>query len=132
MTNPDPETIVREAKTIPVVGASNDREKYTNEVATYLKDHRYRIIPVNSTEEEVLGEPSYDTVDQIPEQIDEVDVFLPSQKTPEIAEDAVRAEAKALWWQEGIENEESRQIAQEGGLTYIEDRCMKQTHDGPQ
>ena len=90
----------------------------------------YRIIPVNPSEEEVLGERAYDTVDQIPEQVDVVDVFLPPEKTPEIAEDAVQAGAKALWLQEGIENEQTRQIAEEGGLAYVEDRCMKKTHEG--
>ena len=128
MANTDPETIVKEAKTVAVVGASNDPEKYSNEVATYLKEHGYHVIPVNPTEEEVLGERAYDTVDEVPEKVDVVDVFLPPEKTPEIAEDAVRAGAKVLWLQEGIKNPEARQIAEEGGLTYVEDRCMLKTH----
>jgi predicted CoA-binding protein len=130
MAETDPETIVKEATTIAVVGASNDPEKYSHEVASYLMEQGYRIIPVNPSEEEVLGERAYDTVDQIPEQVDVVDVFLPPEKTPEIAEDAVQAGAKALWLQEGIENEQTRQIAEEGGLAYVEDRCMKKTHEG--
>ncbi len=128
----DPESIVREARTIAVVGASNDPEKYSNEVASYLMEQGYRIIPVNPGEEEVLGERAYETVDEIPEQVDVVDVFLPPDKTPDIAEDAVQAGAKVLWLQEGIENEEARRIAEEGGLTYVEDRCMKRTHEGLQ
>ena len=128
MANTDPETIVKEAKTVAVVGASNDPEKYSNEVAAYLKEHGYHVILVNPTEEEVLGERAYDTVDEVPEKIDVVDVFLPPEKTPEIAEDAVRAGAKVLWLQEGIKNSEARQIAEEGGLTYVEDRCMLKTH----
>jgi predicted CoA-binding protein len=130
MASTDPETIVREAKTIAVVGASNDPEKYSHEVASYLMEQGYRVIPVNPTEEEVLDEPAYDTVDEIPEQVDVVDVFLPPEKTPEIAEDAVRAGAKVLWLQEGIENEEARRIAEEGGLAYVEDSCMRKTHEG--
>ena len=130
MAETDPETIVKEATTIAVVGASNDPEKYSHEVASYLMEQGYRIIPVNPSEEEVLGERAYDTVDQIPERVDVVDVFLPPEKTPEIAEDAVQAGAKALWLQEGIENEQTRQIAEEGGLAYVEDRCMKKTHEG--
>jgi predicted CoA-binding protein len=128
VANTDPETIVKEAKTVAVVGASNDPEKYSNEVAAYLKEHGYHVIPVNPTEEEVLGERAYDTVDEVPEKVDVVDVFLPPEKTPEIAEDAVRAGAKVLWLQEGIKNSEARQIAEEGGLTYVEDRCMLKTH----
>jgi predicted CoA-binding protein len=132
MANPDPETIVKEAETVAVVGLSNDPEKYSHEVGSYLKEQGYRIIPVNPTEEEVIGERAYDTVDQIPERIDVVDVFLPPEKTSEIAEDAVRAGAKALWLQEGIENAEARRIAEEGGLAYVEDRCMRKTHESLQ
>jgi predicted CoA-binding protein len=129
VTDIDPETIVKEAKTIAVVGASNNPEKYSNEVASYLMEQGYRIIPVNPSEEEVLGEGAYETVEQIPEQVDVVDVFLPSEKIPKIAEDAVQAEAKVLWLQEGIENDEARRIAEEGGLAYVEDRCMRETHE---
>ncbi len=129
MSNSDPETIVKETKTVAVVGASNDPEKYSHEVASYLKEQGYRIIPVNPTEEEVLGERAYDTVDQIPEEVDVVEVFLPAEKTPQIAEDAVQAGVKVLWLQEGIENQEARQIAEEGGLAYVEDRCMRKTHE---
>jgi len=132
MANPDPETIVKEAKTVAVVGLSNDPEKYSHEVGSYLKEQGYRIIPVNPTEDEVIGERAYETVDQIPERIDVVDVFLPPEKTSEIAEDAVRAGAKALWLQEGIENAEARRIAEEGGLAYVEDRCMRKTHESIQ
>jgi predicted CoA-binding protein len=130
MASTDPETIVKEAETIAVVGASNDPEKYSYEVASYLMEQGYRIVPVNPTEEEVLGESAYETVDQIPEQVDVVEVFLPPDKTPDIAEDAVKAGAKVLWLQEGIENEEARKIAEEGELTYVADRCMKRTHEG--
>ncbi len=132
MANPDPESIVKEAETVAVVGLSNDPEKYSHEVGSYLKEQGYRIIPVNPTEEEVIGERAYETVDQIPERVDVVDVFLPPEKTSEIAEDAVRAGAKALWLQEGIENAEARRIAEEGGLAYVEDRCMRKTHESLQ
>ena len=130
MANSDPETIVREAETVAVVGASNDPEKHSDKVASYLMEQGYRIIPVNPKEEEVLGERAYDTVDQIPENIDVVDMFLPPEKTPQIAQDAVRAGAKVLWLQEGIESVEARRVAEEGGLAYVEDRCMRsKTHE---
>lgn len=132
MVGVDPENIVKEAKNIAVVGASNDPDKDSHEVASYLKEQGYNVIPVNPTEEEVLGEHAYDTVDEIPEQVDVVDVFLPPDKVPEIADDAVRAGAKVLWLQEGIENEEARRIAKEGGLGYVEDRCMRKTHESLQ
>jgi predicted CoA-binding protein len=132
VANPDPETIVKEARTVAVVGLSNNPEKASNEVGAYLKEQGYRVLAVNPNEEEVLGERAYDSVEQIPEQVDIVDVFLPSEKTPEIAEDAVRAGAGTLWLQEGIENSEARRIAEEGGLSYVENRCMRQTHEGMQ
>jgi predicted CoA-binding protein len=132
MTNTNPETIVEEAKTVAVVGLSSDPDKASHEVGEYLKEQGYRIIPVNPNEEEVLGEHAYGAVEEIPEEVDVVDVFLPPDKTPEIAEDAVRAGAKTLWLQEGITNEEARQIAEEGGLAYVEDRCMKKTHQSLQ
>lgn len=130
MANLDPETIVKEARTVAVVGLSNDPEKASNEVGAYLMEQGYRVIPVNPREDEVLGEHAYNTVEQIPEQVDVVDVFLPPDKTPDIAEDAVRAGVKTLWLQEGIESSEARRIAEEGGLAYIENRCMRKTHEG--
>lgn len=130
MANPDPETTVKEAKTIAVVGHSDEPEKYSHEVASYLQEQGYRIMPVSPNHEEAFVNRAYDTVEQIPEEVDVVNFFLPPEKTPEIGEDAVRARAKVLWLQEGIENEEARQIAEEGSLTYIEDRYMKQTHEG--
>jgi uncharacterized protein len=132
MADPNPDTIVKEANTVAVVGLSNDPEKASNEVGVYLKEQGYRIIPVHPKEDEVIGEQAYETVEQIPEAVDVVDVFLPSDKTPEIAEDAVRAGAKVLWLQEGIENPEARRIAEEGGLAYVENRCMRKTHEGLQ
>ena len=132
MAGRDPRTIVMEAKTIAVVGLSDDPEKDSNEVGSYLKEQGYRIIPVNPNDEEVLGERAYGSVEQIPEQVDVVDVFLPPDKTPEVAEDAVRAGAATLWLQEGITNPEARRIAEEGGLEYVEDRCMLKTHAGQQ
>ena len=132
MSNPDPEVIVKEAKTVAVVGLSSDPEKASNEVGAYLMEQGYHVIPVNPTEDEVLGERAYDTVEEIPEQVDVVEVFLPPDKTPDIAEDAVRAGAKTLWLQEGIENSEARRIAEEGGLAYVENRCMRKTHEGMQ
>lgn len=132
MANRDPETIVMQASTVAVVGLSDDPEKDSNEVGSYLKEQGYRVIPVNPNSEEVLGERAYGAVEQIPEQVDVVDVFLPADKTPEVAEDAVRAGARALWLQEGITNPEARRIAEEGGLEYVEDRCMRKTHEGQQ
>lgn len=125
----DPERIVREARTIAVVGLSNDPQKPSYEVGRYLKRQGYRVIPVNPKEDEVLGERSYETVEQVPEKVDVVEVFLSSDKTTQIAQDAVRAGTKVLWLQEGIENPQARRIVQDGGLAYVENRCMRKTHE---
>ena len=128
MINSDPETILREARTIAVVGLSNNPMKASYGVARYLQAHGYRVIPVNPSEREALGERSYATVADIPEQVDLVDVFRVPAATPEVARDAVRAGAKALWLQLGITNPDTRRIAEEGGLAYVEDACTKIVH----
>ncbi len=76
----NPETIIKETRTVAVVGLSNDPKKYGHEVGSYLEEQGYRVIPMNPTEDEVLGERAYDTVDQAPEQIGVVDVFLPPRR----------------------------------------------------
>lgn len=126
----DPASILREAETIAVVGLSDDPKKASHDVAGYLKEQGYRVIPVNPYEEEVFGERAYDAVDQVSEHIDVVDVFLPSEKTPAIAEAAVQVGAGTLWLQLGITSLEARRIAEEGGLAYVEDKCTKQVHQG--
>ncbi len=130
MVNSDPEAILRESHTIAVVGLSSSPMKASYEVARYLQAHGYRVIPVNPNEREVLGEQAYATVSDIPAQVDLVDVFRVAAATPEVARDAVRAGAKALWLQLGITNPETRRIAVEGGLAYVEDACTKIVHAG--
>lgn len=132
MADGDPEVILRGARTIAVVGLSSNPMKASYGVARYLQAHGYRIIPVNPREREVLGETAYATVAAIPERVDLVDVFrVPEatpEATPEVARDAVRAGAGALWLQLGIRNPETRRIAEEGGLAYVEDQCTKIVH----
>ncbi len=130
MSSSDPRTIAEEARTVAVVGASDDPSKYSNEVARYLRKHGKHVIPVNPHDEEVLGKLAYSRVDEIPEQVDVVDVFLHPEQTPEIAEEAVKIKAKVLWLQEGIENPETRRIAEEGGLAFVENRCMLKALEG--
>ncbi len=128
MAMSDPEAILREARTIAVVGLSSNPMTASYGVARYLQAHGYRIIPVNPNEREVLGEKSYATVAEIPEPVDLVDVFRVPEATPAVARDAVQAGAKALWLQLGISNPETRRIAEEGGLAYVEDACTKIVH----
>lgn len=121
-------SIYDEARTIAVVGLSGKAERDSHRVAAYLQKHGYRIIPVNPKEEQVLGERSYDSLSEIPEPIDVVDVFRRAEHTPPIAKEAVDVGAKVLWLQEGIVSDEARGIAEEGGLEVVMGICMMATH----
>lgn len=120
--------IYEETKTIAVVGASGDQTKAAHTIPRYLQREGFRIIPVNPRGGEILGEKVYERLEDIPEPIDVVDVFRPSEETPAVARDAVKVGAKALWLQEGISSEEAERIASEGGLKVVMDRCMGETH----
>jgi uncharacterized protein len=121
-------TIYEETKTIAVVGASGDQTKAAHTIPRYLQREGFRIIPVNPKGGEILGEKVYERLEDVPEPIDVVDVFRPSEETPAVARDAVKVGAKALWLQEGISSEEAERIASEGGLKVVMDRCMGETH----
>ncbi len=118
------ERILREAKTIAVVGLSRDPAKTAHAVPRALQSFGYRVIPVNPQVEALLGERSYPTLDAVPDEVDVVEVFRPSADAPEIARQAVAQGAKALWLQQGIISAEARRIAEDGGLDYVEDQCM--------
>ena len=120
--------ILRECRTIAVVGLSPDPERDSYEVAAYLQAHGYRIVPVNPNATEVLGERCHADLRDIPERVDLVDVFRRSEATPPIAEAAVAIGAKALWLQLGIVNEEAAAIARAGGLDVVMDRCTMVEH----
>lgn len=122
--------LLSEAQTIAVVGLSADESKDSYRVAQYLKEKGYRVIPVDPTEESVLGEKSYPDLKSIPGQVDVVDVFRRPEHVPEIAGEAISVEAKALWLQLGIRNDEAVQAAAEAGLIAIQDACIKVEHSG--
>jgi uncharacterized protein len=120
--------IYGDTKTIAVVGASGDPRKPSHTVPRYLQRMGYRIIPVNPKGGEILGEKVYERLTDVPDEVDVVEVFRPSEETPDVARDAVKVGAKVLWLQEGISSEEAERIASEGGLKVVMDRCMGQTH----
>ncbi|MEP9417489.1 CoA-binding protein [Gordonia sp. VNQ95] len=119
------EKILNTYDTITVVGASANPHKPANEVPALMQAKGWRIIPVNPTATEIVGEQVYPTLAEVPEQVGFVDVFRPSADAPEIARQAVAAGAGALWLQLGITSPEARQIAEDAGLLYVEDRCLK-------
>ncbi len=127
----DPLTIQRVlhgAKTVAVVGLSNNPLRASYFVAYYLKRHGYRVMPVNPRETAILGERSYASLRDIAEPVDVVDVFRAPDALPGIAADAVAIGAQALWCQYSVINEEGARIADAGGLAVVMDRCMKVEH----
>lgn len=114
--------------TIAVVGLSGDPSKDSNRVASYLKKHGYRIIPVNPKEKEILGEKSYPDLRSIPETVHVVDVFRKSEFAPDLAKEAISIGAKVFWMQFGAGNDEAAKLAEAAGITVINEACMMQEH----
>jgi predicted CoA-binding protein len=117
--------ILKENHTIAMVGLSADWFRPSFFAAKYLKDHGFRVIPVNPRYDEILGEKSYARVQDIPEPIDVVDCFRKPEDIPPLADAAIEVGAKVLWMQLGIVNEEAAAKAEEAGLEVIMNRCMK-------
>ena len=120
--------ILRDARTIAVVGLSGKRFRPSYGVAEYMQRSGYRIIPVNPREQQVLGETSYPDLESVPGAIDIVDIFRRSEFVPEIVEAAIRKGAKAIWMQEGVVHEEAARRAMEAGLEVVMDRCILKDH----
>lgn len=127
----DPLTIQRvlnSAGTIAVVGLSSNELRASYFVGYYLKRHGFRVIPVNPRETEILGEHCYPSLRDIPEPVDVVNVFRAPDAVPDIAREAVGIGASTLWCQFGVISPEGFQIAEDGGLTVVADRCVKIEH----
>ena len=120
--------ILLSAKTIASVGLSSNQEKESYWIVSYLKDQGYRIIPVNPTADEILGEKAYPDLESVPEKIDVVQVFRKPEDVPPVVDSAIKVGAKAVWMQEGIVNEEAAQKARAAGLQVVMDACMRVTH----
>lgn len=129
--NPTNETIgniLKEAKTIAVVGLSDNPERTSYQVTKAMQDNGYRIIPVNPKVDEVLGEKAYASLLDIDEKIDIINVFRRSEFLPEIAKEAIQTDCKVFWAQQGVMNEEAYGILKENGFTVIMDVCIKVAH----
>lgn len=128
MKDAEIEKILRETKTIAVVGLSDDPSKASHGVGRYLVSQGYEVIPVNPNAETVLGLKSYPDVASIGRPVDVVDVFRPSEAVLPIAAQAIAAKAKALWMQEGIFHAEAERQAKAAGLRVVMNRCMMKEH----
>lgn len=121
--------ILKESKTIAIVGLSPEPNRPSHGVAAYLKSKAgYKIIPVNPAVPEVLGEKSYPDLKAIPVKVDVVDIFRKPEVVPQIVGDAIKIKAKAVWMQEGIVHEEAAKMARNSGLLVAMDRCMMKEH----
>ena len=117
--------ILTQQRTIAVVGLSAQWHRPSYFAAKYMQDHGYRIIPVNPTYSEVLGQRCYPALTDIPEQVGIVDCFRKASEMVPIARDAVAIGARVLWMQLGIRNDEAASIAVDAGLDVVMDHCVK-------
>lgn len=120
--------VLKRFKTIAVVGLTSNESRPSYQVARYMQQQGYRIIPVNPQETEVLGEKAYSSLRDVPEPVEFVNVFRRPTYTPQIVEDAVAIGAKAVWLQVGIVNAEAERKAREAGLLFVQDRCVLHEH----
>ena len=122
------QSIINRAKTVAIVGLSPNELRASYFVGYYLRRHGFQVIPVNPREESILGVRSYPSLREVPDAIDVVDVFRAPAAVPAIAEEAVAAGAGALWLQYGVISPQGAQIAVDGGLDVVMDRCLKVEH----
>ncbi|MGB8216411.1 MAG: CoA-binding protein [Candidatus Methanoperedens sp.] len=115
-------------RTIAVVGISDDPERPSHFVASFLESHGYKIIPVNPKLTEWEGKKCYPDLLSIPEKVDVVDIFRRSEAVPPIVDEAIKIKAKVVWMQEGIVNEEAAAKARDAGIEVVMDRCMKKEY----
>lgn len=137
MPREDIKEVLTKYKTVAVIGASRDPTKDSHRVAEYLQSQGFRIIPVNPTADEVLGEKSYKSLLDMPQEnqraIEIVDIFRPSSDVPPIVEQAVTLKEKydkpyVVWMQLGIIDAQAAERAREAGLTVVMNRCMMQEY----
>ncbi|MBL8062930.1 MAG: CoA-binding protein [Anaerolineales bacterium] len=120
--------ILLSVKTIACVGLSSNQEKDSYWIVSYMKEMGYRIIPVNPTAAEILGEKAYPNLSVIPDKVDVVQVFRKPEDVPPVVDEAIQIGAKVVWMQEEIIHEEAAQKARAAGLKVVMDACMRATH----
>lgn len=115
--------------TIAVVGCSSTPGKAAHDIPKYLLEHGYNVIPVNPYADEIFGKTAYDSLDDVEEEIDLVDVFRPGEEAPGIVEQAIgRGDVNAVWLQLDITSDDAAEKAEDAGLQFVQDKCMKVEH----
>ena len=120
--------ILTDSVNVAVVGLSSNPERESYRVAKYLQDVGYRILPVNPTEQKVLGEKSYSDLMSIPESVDLVDIFRRSEFVGPIVDDAIRKGVKCIWMQDGVVDEIAATRARSAGIFVVMDNCILREH----
>ena len=123
-----------DADTVAVIGCSTTAGKAAHDIPAYLQRHGYHVIPINPFADQVLGEPAFDELAAVDDEVDLVNVFRPSEEVPEILDavrerHAERGDAGAAWLQLGISHDEAAAAAQADGIEVVQDRCMKVEHE---
>jgi len=128
-THTDPVTeLLTRARTIAVVGLSNDPLRPSHGVSAYMQSQGYRIIPVNPQIESSLGEKAYASLLEVPEKIDIVNIFRRPEFVEEIVDQAIRLKVPAVWMQEGVIHQKAADKARQAGICVVMDRCILQEH----
>ena len=120
--------MLSKCKTIVVIGMSKNPEKDAYRIPQFLKTKGYRVIPVNPTVDEIAGEKSYKRLADIPDQVDIVDVFRPSDDVPNYVEGVIAKKPKVFWLQLGIENTSAEEKVASAGIKVVYNRCIMQEH----
>lgn len=120
--------LLKKAKTIAVVGLSDDPMRPSHGVAAYMQSHGYRIIPVNPQIESCLGEKAYASLLEVPEKIDVVNVFRRSQFAKEVVDQAIQLKVPAIWMQEDVIHEKAAEKARKAGMFVMMDCCILKEH----
>jgi predicted CoA-binding protein len=121
-------TILQGCRRIAVVGLSPKAQRPSNQVAVYLLQAGYEVIPVNPGFAEILGRPCYPDLQSVPGAIDMVDIFRRPEEVLPVVQAAIAKKVRVVWMQEGIVNEEAAELAERQGLVVIMDRCVKSDH----
>ena len=120
---------ILEHETIAVVGCSTTPGKAAHDIPKYLLDHGYDVVPVNPSADEIFGREAYDSLTDVPDGVDVVDVFRPSEEVPGIVDEALgRGDVSAIWLQLGISHDDAASRAEEAGLAVVQDKCIKVEH----
>jgi len=120
--------ILTSSNTVASVGLSSNPQKESYGVVSYLHGQGYKIIPVNPSAAEIMGEKAYPSLSDIPDKVDVVQIFRKPEDVPPVVDEAIKIGAKVVWMQEGVVNHEAAKKAEEAGLKVVMDTCMRAAH----